>query len=415
MGSGDPHGMHNAHAQAAGMGGMRAGGDLVARMQMTRGMRLEEAKEYVAGKLGVTTFDLSDPTVMTEVRNERGFGRIHTYAISQPWQANMIEAKFRICEVLGIPINCVEQFRRRTGQEVLDMSVVGESRIPTRLGDGALVEMTRSELRAEIEEGTQAAAKRAKVPPLTEDELAHLLDIFASPAAFVSVEQGDQLILSCDGTGSQIASSRLEDLREWEATLGSDLVELYHVDYSYKAIKTIRHVEQQAMRNVQLLLTVPVQYGAMPNLGLYSRPDGPVPNWSELMPQGRIEEARASQEEAVEMAVEDMVFVGEGMWEAGTDGIDFDTAGAAGDADFLATLRAVEELRRRCPDIGIELGMAAEFVLGMHGELSYDGVRLAGLWPKDQARWRPKPGRPCSAPPSTSTPARPSPGTPRAP
>ena len=266
------------------------------------------------------------------------------------------------------------------------MSAAGESRIPTRLGDGALVEMTRSELRAEIEEGTQAAAKRAKVPPLTEDELAHLLDIFASPAAFVSVEQGDQLILSCDGTGSQIASSRLEDLREWEATLGSDLVELYHVDYSYKAIKTIRHVEQQAMRNVQLLLTVPVQYGAMPNLGLYSRPDGPVPNWSELMPQGRIEEARAAQEEAVEMAVEDMVFVGEGMWEAGADGIDFDTAGAAGDADFLATLRAVEELRRRCPDIGIELGMAAEFVLGMHGELSYDGVRLAGLWPKDQSQ-----------------------------
>ena len=33
-----------------------------------------------------------------------------------------------------------------------------------------------------------------------------------------------------------------------------------------------------------------------------------------------------------------MVFVAEGMWEAGTDGMDFDTAGAAGDGDFLATL-----------------------------------------------------------------------------
>jgi dimethylamine---corrinoid protein Co-methyltransferase len=266
------------------------------------------------------------------------------------------------------------------------MSAVTEGRIPTRLGDGALVEMTRSELRVEIEDGTQAAAKRAKVPPLTEDELAHLLDIFASPAAFVSVEQGDQLILSCDGTGNQIAGSKLEDLRQWEATLGSDLVELYHIDYSYKAIKSIRHTEQQAMRNAQLLLTVPVQYGAMPNLGLYSRPDGPVPNWSELMPLGKISEARAAQEEAVEQAVEDMVYVGEGMWEAGADGMDFDTAGAAGDADFLATLRAVEELRRRFPDMGIELGMAAEFVLGMHGELTYDGARLAGLWPKDQMK-----------------------------
>jgi hypothetical protein len=109
--------MHNAHAQAAGMGGIRAAGDLVARMQMTRGMRLKEAKEYVAGKLGVTPFDLSDPAVMTDVRNERGFGRIHSYAISQPWQANLIEAKFNIARALDVPINCVERFKERTGLE----------------------------------------------------------------------------------------------------------------------------------------------------------------------------------------------------------------------------------------------------------------------------------------------------------
>jgi dimethylamine--corrinoid protein Co-methyltransferase len=106
--------MHNAHAQAAGMGGMRAAGDLVARMQMTRSMRLKEAKEYVAAKLGVTPFDLSDPAVMTDVRNELGFGRIHSYAISQPTQATMIEAKFNIARVLDIPVNCVERFKERT-------------------------------------------------------------------------------------------------------------------------------------------------------------------------------------------------------------------------------------------------------------------------------------------------------------
>ena len=96
------------------MGGMRAAGDLVARLQMTRGMRLAEAKDYVAGKLGVTPFDLSDPVVMTEVRNEYGFGRIHSYAISQPAQANQIEAKVNISRVLDVPINCVEKFRERT-------------------------------------------------------------------------------------------------------------------------------------------------------------------------------------------------------------------------------------------------------------------------------------------------------------
>jgi len=107
--------MHNAHAQAAGMGGIRAAGDLVARMQMTRGMRLKEAKEYVAAKLGVSPFDLSDPTVMTEVRDHFGFGRIHSYAINQPRQPNFIEAKFNIARVLDIPVNCVEKFRERAG------------------------------------------------------------------------------------------------------------------------------------------------------------------------------------------------------------------------------------------------------------------------------------------------------------
>ncbi len=87
----------------------------MARMQMTRGMRLKEAKEYVAGKLGVTPFDLSDPAVMTEVRSELGFGRIHSYAISQPAQANLIEAKFNIGRVLDIRINCVEKFKERAG------------------------------------------------------------------------------------------------------------------------------------------------------------------------------------------------------------------------------------------------------------------------------------------------------------
>lgn len=97
------------------MGGIRAGGDLVARMQMTRGMRLKEAKAYVAEKLGVTPFDLSDVAVMTDLRSELGFGRIHSYAISHPWQANLIEAKFNIARVLDVPINCVERFKERTG------------------------------------------------------------------------------------------------------------------------------------------------------------------------------------------------------------------------------------------------------------------------------------------------------------
>jgi dimethylamine--corrinoid protein Co-methyltransferase len=97
------------------MGGMRAAGDLVGRMQMTRGMRLAEAKEYVAGRLGVTQVDLSDPVAMSDVREARGLGRIPTFEISHPTQANAIESKFNISRLLDIPINSVEEFRQRAG------------------------------------------------------------------------------------------------------------------------------------------------------------------------------------------------------------------------------------------------------------------------------------------------------------
>ena len=42
-----------AHIMAAGMGGIRTAGDLVAWMQMTRQMKIAEARQYVASKLGI--------------------------------------------------------------------------------------------------------------------------------------------------------------------------------------------------------------------------------------------------------------------------------------------------------------------------------------------------------------------------
>jgi len=259
-----------------------------------------------------------------------------------------------------------------------------ERPVTTRLADGSPVHMTPSELRADLEEGSAVGAKKAKAPPLEPDELERLLEIFASNARFTAVDIGDELVLSCDGSGNMDSGTRIDELYSYQSHRGADIIELYHIDYSYKAVKTVMSFEQQVMKNAQLSLVAPLQYGAMPDLGRYSQPDGPIPNWSELLPLGRIDEARAAQEEAIEHAVRDMVFVAEGMIEAGADGMDFDTSGAAGDADFLATLLAVEEIRRRHPDIGIELGMASEFVLGMHGELEFHGRRLAGLWPRDQ-------------------------------
>lgn len=107
--------MDVTHALAAGMGGIRTAGDLVARMQMSRGMRLTEAKEYVAGRLGCGVGDLSDSYAMEQIRAEKGLGRILDHSNLHPGEPNAMAAKFRIAELLGIRIASVERFRELAG------------------------------------------------------------------------------------------------------------------------------------------------------------------------------------------------------------------------------------------------------------------------------------------------------------
>lgn len=111
MGTGDPAGMSISHALASSMGGIRTTGDLVARMQLTRKMRLPQAKRYVADKLGVSVRDLTDSTLMRRLREELDIGVI----TSVPGAAKGLEAKARIAELLDIKINCVELMKRRIG------------------------------------------------------------------------------------------------------------------------------------------------------------------------------------------------------------------------------------------------------------------------------------------------------------
>ena len=99
------------HAMAAGMGGIRTTGDLVLRMQMTRKMKIAEAKQYVAEKLKVALEDLADECVMRELRHELGIGTI----TSLPDSAKGIAAKCRIADLLGIEINSVNKFKQKAG------------------------------------------------------------------------------------------------------------------------------------------------------------------------------------------------------------------------------------------------------------------------------------------------------------
>lgn len=95
------------------MGGIRSAGDLVLRMQLAKGMRLPEAKKYVAEKLGVTVLDLADCSVMRDIREDLDIA----YPMPADKSAKGIEAKFRISKLLGIKINSVEKFKQKAGLE----------------------------------------------------------------------------------------------------------------------------------------------------------------------------------------------------------------------------------------------------------------------------------------------------------
>jgi dimethylamine--corrinoid protein Co-methyltransferase len=270
-------------------------------------------------------------------------------------------------------------------------------KIFTRFGDGTPTELSEDELMEDLRTGSEDAADRGEIPILSDDELDHLRDIFKMPGKMVSVEQGKEVVLTYDAGTLKIRRvgvnvDRIQALQIYEKIMGADTMELNHVDYSFKPLKAIETMEQAVLEQALLATHIPLFYGAMPNLGLYTQPDGPFPNPAQLMPEGKIEEALAAHELCVKDAVKDIVSVGNAMYESGADGLNIDSVGAAGDADFLAALLATEELKKKHPDFCIEIGMSGEFVLGMHGRLEYDGVRLAGLYAHDQVKLAEKAG-----------------------
>ena len=93
------------------MGGIRTSGDLVAWMQLIKKMKIAEAKQYVAEKLGIEIADLVDEEVMRQLREELGIGIITSVAGSPKG----IRAKLKIAELLDVPINSVDLFKSQTG------------------------------------------------------------------------------------------------------------------------------------------------------------------------------------------------------------------------------------------------------------------------------------------------------------
>ncbi len=269
--------------------------------------------------------------------------------------------------------------------------------IRTRMGDGERIELDEEELRQDLLDGTRDAAEKGKIPELTGSELDQLFEIFAEPGRTVSVPHGEELVVTDDGIaegfraseadgGSGIPMDHLACLLAYERGIAADTACTGHEDFSFKPVKAIIDNEMQMYYTASLSTTIPLFYGAQPNLGLYYQPDGPYPNFAELMPLGKIDEARKAQEEAAEALKEDMIFVGKQLNEMGCEGLNFDTAASSGDADFYATLEAVRELKKACPNMSLIVGMSSEFVLGMHGKMTFDGKQLAGMFPHEQVK-----------------------------
>lgn len=262
----------------------------------------------------------------------------------------------------------------------------------TRMGDGSIVYMTADEIRSDIQAGVEDAASRGKIPPLSQDEMDKIFDIVTAPGGIMGVHPMDAVVTTSDSGSDKLSTKcglpieRSVNAMIHERVLGADSVDIGYSDYNYKTVKGVAKREATVLKHALAKTTMPIYYGAMPNLGFYTKPDGPVENWAVLLPEGRIKEALAAQEEAVPHAVNDILYVAKQMNDVGADAFELDTAGAAGDADFLVALQAAERITKEFPDMPVIMGMAGEFVLGMHGKLKYNDVRLAGLYPHQQVK-----------------------------
>jgi len=278
-----------------------------------------------------------------------------------------------------------------------------ENRVITHMGDGERIYMSREEIAQDILEGTNDAADKGDIPALTPAEREQLLDILCESGRVVSVSPGEEVIVTDDAcslsfyadqenSGIGLPMSRHLALLSWERVCCADTGCMGHVDFSYKPVKSIINYETTEYYSNSQATTFPLFYGAQPNMGLYYKPDGPFENPGELMPAGKIAQAQQVQVDAAQQMKEDIVFIAKKMNEVGCEGLNLDTSGSAGDADFFAALTAVKEIKKNAPNMAVELGAASEFILGMHGDVFFEGERLAGMYPHKQVKMAEKAG-----------------------
>jgi dimethylamine--corrinoid protein Co-methyltransferase len=267
----------------------------------------------------------------------------------------------------------------------------------TRRGDGKRITMTKAAIGDDLRAGVADAVDMGGVSELNVNDIDKLIEILIDKNRVVGVEAGKEVVVTYDigqldftgdngNSGNGVDVGRLESALLHERALAADTFELAHADYSIKPVKPVISNEMQTMEEIQNEIIIPYFYGAMPNMGLYYAPDGPYGNPADLMREFKIEEAMVAAEASAEHLARDIEFVSTRLVAAGADGFNFDTTASAGDADFVGTLKGVEALRRECPDTYINVGMAGESVMGIHGSIEYRGQIAAGLYPHQQVK-----------------------------
>jgi len=261
--------------------------------------------------------------------------------------------------------------------------------------------MTKEDMRIDLEVGSKEAAEKAHVPELRGNEVDFVLDVLTEPTKIVSLEQGKEVVLTRDGGNLHYAGcsryagipmSKEQAVWVGERVIGFDTMELGHTDYSFKPVKPIAFDEAHHVENIQMFSIIPVFYGAMPNLATYYQSlGGRFPSPTELIKAGKMKEAKEVQERAVEDAIKDIMYTVRIMYEAGVDGINFDTTASAGDAEFYASLLAVEQTVKET-GLPVEVGMSGEMIMGTHCDLRYHDKLLAGQWPHEQGKMVEKAG-----------------------
>jgi dimethylamine--corrinoid protein Co-methyltransferase len=121
--------------------------------------------------------------------------------------------------------------------------------------------MTEAEILQDIEDGSTDAAERAEIEPMTDDAVAYLLGLYKCPDRSVGVQQGNEVVLSYDSATTKskranVSVSKIQSLQIYERLLGSDLLELAHIDYSFRPAKPIVVFEQPILEQA-LLMTIP--------------------------------------------------------------------------------------------------------------------------------------------------------------